>query len=149
MGAIPYGGGLMQSFMAAGAAREKQGQMVEVPPARSWFQNLISTIQNTLNFMPGGGAGLGIAKNVVSGVGGLAGAPEFFGTSWGDTLARAGGLGIRELADRTGILKSTWQSPGVPPEAGYDESAAWGNQPSNFGSRSMGDVSERWGVPQS
>ena len=92
-----------------------------------------------------------IIKPATSGISGLAGTPEFFGTSWGDTLARAGGLGIRELADRTGILKSTWQSPGVPPaDTGYDESAAWGNPPSNFGSRSIQDVSERWGaIPQS
>lgn len=216
LGAVPYAGGAFQSILAGAAAREKQGQMVEVPPARSWFQNLLSTIQNTLRFAPGGGA-MDIIKPAMSGISGLAGTPEFFGTSWGDTAARMGGLGIRELADRTGILKSmnhsetenesqfrSWyanqsQRFGLSPDPDdplhyydwraafrsgaeanteghwpsifkreghpnlvvggldtrtglptYDESAAWGNAPINFRSRSLPDANERWGaIPQS
>ena len=98
---LPYVCGSLRSTMAAQAAREKQGQMVPVPPATGWFQNLLTSLGNLMAVLPMGGPAATGARVGLGAASGLAGAPEFFGTSWPSVLGRAGGMGARALMERS------------------------------------------------
>lgn len=99
---VPYVGGGLQAIHAGVAAGKKQGQMVSVPPATGFWQNLLTTLGNILALVPGPGVGVKAAKAGVGALSGLAGAPEFFGTSWADMLARGAGMGVRQVGTRVG-----------------------------------------------
>ena len=110
-GRIPYAGGVVQAFMASEAARKQQGRMVPVPPATGFWSNLLQTLGNTLQFVPGGGTAKTAAQAGVSGLQGITGAPGMFGSSWESVLTGVGGSAVRGLADRTGVLRSMSQEP--------------------------------------
>ena len=69
--ALPYVGGAIGSRLAGEAARQKQGQMVPVPP-RNTIMDVLDTLRNVLRFTPGGitsptgimGIGVGVAKGL-------------------------------------------------------------------------------------
>ncbi len=163
LGATPYAGGLLQAIMAGAAAREQTGQMVEVPPATGWFQNLLKTLGNVLALTPSpagaAGSALSMAKLGISGAQGFAGAPGMFNTSWEQVLAGMGGMAVRGLADRTGLLQSiTQQSPApavdtgrytyTPPVAPSNPftidgfTPAWAGGPSTWN-----QPASTWGIP--
>lgn len=123
LGMVPYAGGLLQAILAGSQAGEQQGRMVKVPPKTGWFQNLLSTIGNTMAFMPSSPA-LSIAKPAVSGLSGLAGAPMMFNTSWEQMLAGLGGAAVRGAVDRTGVLR-TMASPPAEPTQGSVNAPMW------------------------
>ena len=142
-GRIPYAGGVVQAFMASEAARKQQGRMVKVPPATSWFQNLLQTIGNTLTFTPASPTKTAVQVGVGA-LQGITGAPGMFGSNWESVLAGVGGAAGRELLDRTGVLRSmsqepTWNAP---------QAMQWG-QERPMAPSAIAPTPEAYGIPAS
>ena len=108
---LPYAGIPLGMAQAAVAAKSKQGQMVPIeygPPGTS-LRDWVGGAGNLLRFLGPLGSGAKMAGDIVGGLRGLMGAPEFFNTTWGGTAASLGGAGARGLMDKYGGI-----SPALP-----------------------------------
>ena len=127
-GFIPYAGGaVIQPQLAAEAARQKQGQMVPVPPKANWFQNLLTSLGAALSYVPGGvgGGAMQAAKAGVGGLQGLMAAPSMVGSSWEQMLGGVAGTAARGLTDRTGVMRSMAREPMAQWETPFPVDPAW------------------------
>ena len=120
LGSLPYIGGMASAGMAASQASGHEGNWY-ANPEPSMFERVLGVIGNTLGYVPGGGAGMNIAKNVVSGTQGLIGAPGMFNTSWEQMFSGMAGSGVNKMfqgmQDRTGTLRDMFQ----PPQGGIED----------------------------
>ena len=113
---LPYLGTLFKGGLAAQTANKYQGYLADDPAEEGFLSRLGTSITSSAGYLPGGQVTTPVRRGVAF-ASGLAGAPSYFDTSFGDMFARAGGMGTRQAGES--LLSPSGQKTGPYQPSGY------------------------------